>query len=911
MSAPRSINSGTPFTSTARDYIDKGWGVLPLPERRKEFPPTGFTGRAGKFADDDDLTRWLVDPKYSKGNIALRVGNELKISGERYEVIGIDVDAHSKKKGAEELSQLERKLGELPETWISSARTDGNSGIRFFLVPYGYGFKGQASQSIDIVQRVHRYAVVYPSWHPETKNQYFWYEPGNPPDGEHVTTEIPSAFTLPLLPDKWIDFLTLNRTADFDFGDGRYGIDLDISGEALAEWIKEKFIPPLANEPGGMCAHMKKTVAQWIQKIEESPTNHNIITSAHWNLVRTASEGHSGYEAALAEVEAVWFKDIMAKGKRPAHVVEKEMKRSRDGQFRKLKAKADSYEQQGLSLFAGGELCMSAEDLAPDKEDTKSGDDKHWIFSVPLLFKDFDPKSYDKNDVGQAQHFYDRVQDNVRYLADYNGWIIYDGLRWHIDDFTHVRDLFHRAVVVPSKKRARSLWKASVDAITSGRLVKTDPEYLELIRDAKKLDWVAEHYGNDNKIKAALNCMKAIPGVGMRYGDLNWDTTILAMPNGKVLKLDEPKTKPEPNAKGFRIIRNEKRFLTTYSTAVEYRPTKLISDREKNLWAGYLKLFLPDLKYRRFVQKALGYMLIGGNPEKLAMFLVGQSNTGKSTMLQAIQGVMNDYGATFQPNAIFKDSGTGNNPELGNLLHKRGIFSSESGSQRIHANPLKRNTGGDKISVTRKYANDQIIGIPHFTPIVATNQAPTIDDADEALVKRILVLPFTTRVPELQNDKRADVELERDARHAVLNWLVNGYRLYIREGLAHEQWHPWSIAATAEFANELSDVATFLGETCVAADDDQKAYLTSDILSETHAKTRARWSKVSMSGLYLKYQHECAESGQNPMPPRLFAKKVRQVFGVTVIPVKVDGKVSKNYLGLRYINEAMMNQVQG
>jgi hypothetical protein len=82
LSLPRSIDSTTPFVSKAREYVEKGWGVVPLPEKRKEYPPTGFTGRAGKFADEDDLVKWLSDPQYAKGNIAL-LGSTLMPTKER------------------------------------------------------------------------------------------------------------------------------------------------------------------------------------------------------------------------------------------------------------------------------------------------------------------------------------------------------------------------------------------------------------------------------------------------------------------------------------------------------------------------------------------------------------------------------------------------------------------------------------------------------------------------------------------------------------------------------------------------------------------------------------------------------------------------------------------------------------
>lgn len=912
MSLPRTIDSRTPFVSRAREYIEKGWGIVPLPEKRKEYPPTGFTGRAGKFAEEDDILKWLGDPQYSHGNIALRVGNMLVKEGIRYEVIGIDVDDYGDKKGGKELAALEKKFGKLPETWTSSSRSDGVSGIRFFLVPYGYGFRGKASDSIEIIQRVHRYAVIYPSVHPETDGQYYWYAPGFAANGVDMSQVIPACVELPVLPDNWIDYLTDGRQSD---GANDYGIDLDVSQGDLKKWIGNNFNKDLPDEPGGMCTVMKKLVVQHITEIEESPSAHDKLTKAHWSLICTAAEGHSGLISAILEIEAVWEKALRDKGKVVGNRNPKrEIERSRWGTFRKIKARADTLEAQGFSFFSP-ETCMTNIDLATlsklngGTQQDANGSDDNWINRIPLVLNGIDPKDYEKNDVSQAKHFYDRVGDNVRYIADYDGWIIYDGITWHLDSFKLIRDLFDRSCIGMCKLKIEDLKKANKVHIDRGG-VKTDQIYKENLAAIKKLNGIIDSYRNDPKIKAMLNCMKSIPSVAMKYNELNWDSTVLAMPNGKVLKLDEPTGKPNPTARGFTVMDNQKEFYTMQSTAVEYVEPQELSQREKDIWQGFLNLFLPDLEYRRFVQKALGHILFGGNPEKLALFIVGSRNTGKTTMINSIQAALADYAATFQPNAVFKDSGTGNNPELGNLLHKRAIFSSEAGSQRIHANPLKRNTGGDKVSVTRKYGNDQIIGIPHFVTVVATNQAPTIEDADEALVKRIMVLPFNIQVDDTSNDRRADITVPRDAKRAVLCWLAIGYRRYIREGLNYNDWHPNVQAATLEFASEFSDVSTFLNDVCVVAPDDIKPNLNKMPGSVDAMQVHEEYSKVTCSSLYQAYLADIGDGAGKPLTTRAFAKKVREVFGVDVIQKWTNQKNVKVYLGLKWRNEDAMTAVK-
>lgn len=897
MNHPRSIDSTTPFVSRAREYVEKGWGVVPLPEKQKRLRIVGFTGREGKFAGEEDITNWLADVQHAKANIAVRVGNMLLVDGTKYEAIGIDVDAYKGKNGAKELAALEKRFGKLPSTWISTSRSDGVSGIRFYLVPYGYGFRGKASDSIEIIQRVHRYAVVFPSVHPETEGQYYWYEPGFAPNGVDMSKDIPLAVKLPVLPDDWIDYLTDGRRDD---SEGQYGIDLDTKQEDLLQWIADKF-----NDLDEQCPRMKALVAKHISDIEASPSSHDKLTNAQWSLIHEAAEGHSGLVEAIKEVEAVWEKDVLERGGkgRTLSVIQGEIRRSRWGTFRKVKAKAEVFEAQGLSFFSP-ELCMNPEDLQPDDD---SGGGKNWVDNVPLDFAS-DPKDFGKNDVEQARHFLSRVGDNIHYIQDYNGWVVYDGKTWHIDDFALIRDLYDRACIQTSERRV-GIIKKQAQAYIDGAGTTADAQYKEMLRQIKTLNGIIETYRNDSKIKAMLNCLKSIPDVAMKYNELNWDTSVLAMPDGKVFRLDEPTGKPQPDAIGWQIVDNQKEFYTTHSLAVSYEKPSEIRDSEKELWLGYLNLFLPDVSYRRFVQKALGHILIGGNPNKLAIFLVGASNTGKSTMMQAMQSMLGDYGATFQPNSVFKDGGA-NNPELGNLLHKRGIFSSESGSQRIHANTFKRNCGKDKISVTRKYANEQITGSPHFVTIVGTNQAPIIDDADEATVRRIMVLPFNTQIEDEINDRRADVVLPRECKRIVLHWLIMGYKMYIREGLEYDNWHDMAKAATLDFANELSDVATFLSETVTLAPADIRVKLKTKVLTLESESLRNEWSQVTSGGLYNAYTGTA--QGQKMLSDRAFGKKVRDLLGVE-LPYMGRAGTSNNcrrWLGLKWVSEDAMTQIK-
>lgn len=181
-----------PYGAAAAEYWDAGWrGVLPLPARRKKEPPDGYTGRTGAWPSRADIQAWTEDG-HADGNIALRMPDN---------VIGVDVDCYDGKPGATTLTRLVAECGPLPATWASTSRSDG-SGIRFYRVPPGMSWPGVLGPGIEIIQHVHRYAVVSPSIHPEGR-LYSWVSP----DGVR-TTVIPQPDDLTQLPEPWVAGMT-------------------------------------------------------------------------------------------------------------------------------------------------------------------------------------------------------------------------------------------------------------------------------------------------------------------------------------------------------------------------------------------------------------------------------------------------------------------------------------------------------------------------------------------------------------------------------------------------------------------------------------------------------------------------------------------------------------------------------
>jgi putative DNA primase/helicase len=260
-------------------YRAAGWhGALPLGGRpgRKYPPPEGFTGHGAPYPSGADIAAWLET--HADRNIGLRLPPG---------VLGLDVDAYAGKRGAEELARLEAQYGPLPATWITTARTDGVSGIRLFRVPTvldgrPINWPGEAGKHIEIIQTGHRYAVVWPSTNPEADGAlYLWRDPS----GGTITMVVPHIEQLAELPMAWVRGLALS----YDRTD-----KAELDNDALRTWWAQL-------RPGSAaCKVVHTTLVAGVEALREvDGSRHESARDSAAALARFGGEGHVGVPGAL------------------------------------------------------------------------------------------------------------------------------------------------------------------------------------------------------------------------------------------------------------------------------------------------------------------------------------------------------------------------------------------------------------------------------------------------------------------------------------------------------------------------------------------------------------------------------------------------------------------------------------
>jgi len=210
--SPDTVDS-RPYEDGHGAYLAAGWqGVLPVgldrgvPWRaRKARPPDGYTGGDGGWPDTTQIRTWAA--QWPQLNLGLRLPPD---------IVGVDVDHYVSartgeiKRGGEVLARMVLDWGPLPRTWRSTSRgLDNPSGVYLFRIPVGLRLIGSTPGGVEFIQAHHRYALCWPSIHPEGR-LYRWVDPSGEVGG------IPryDDEAIPDLPWPWQDGLTAPAAPD-------------------------------------------------------------------------------------------------------------------------------------------------------------------------------------------------------------------------------------------------------------------------------------------------------------------------------------------------------------------------------------------------------------------------------------------------------------------------------------------------------------------------------------------------------------------------------------------------------------------------------------------------------------------------------------------------------------------------
>jgi putative DNA primase/helicase len=201
------------------------------------------------------------------------------------------------------------------------------------------------------------------------------------------------------------------------------------------------------------------------------------------------------------------------------------------------------------------------------------------------------------------------------------------------------------------------------------------------------------------------------------------------------------------------------------------------------IWDAFLARVAPDKELRDFLQRWCGYCMTGLTTEHKFVFAYGTGANGKSTFINTIIGIFGDY-ATIADIGTFIASNTERHPtDVAKLHGYRLVVAQETEKGRRWAeSKIKTLTGGDKITA-RFMRQDFFEFVPKFKLFIVGNHKPRLDNVDEAMRRRMLLVPFLVQIPVEERDPGLMEKLRKEWP-AILRWCLDGCLEWQRIGLA-------------------------------------------------------------------------------------------------------------------------------
>jgi putative DNA primase/helicase len=202
------------------------------------------------------------------------------------------------------------------------------------------------------------------------------------------------------------------------------------------------------------------------------------------------------------------------------------------------------------------------------------------------------------------------------------------------------------------------------------------------------------------------------------------------------------------------------------------------------LWTKFLdRATNHDTELQSFLQRWSGYCCTGFTSEHVFVFTYGTGANGKSTFINTIRGILGDY-TTIADMSTFLASNSERHPtDLAKLRGARLVVAIETQKgRRWDETKIKALTGGDKITA-RFMRQDFFDFTPTFKLMVSGNHKPRLTSVDEAIRRRLLLVPFTVQIPMAERDKDLADKLKAEWP-AILRWMIDGCLEWQRIGLA-------------------------------------------------------------------------------------------------------------------------------
>jgi putative DNA primase/helicase len=384
------------------------------------------------------------------------------------------------------------------------------------------------------------------------------------------------------------------------------------------------------------------------------------------------------------------------------------------------------------------------------------------VSELPVSSEEIRPPEY--SDDALASRFAERFASTLRYVAKWGRWFEYDSKRWAEDATLRAFDL------------SRNICREAANEIAEDRI-----SLAMAIASAKTVAAVERLSRSDRSVVGTVD---------------QWDSDqmLLNTPGGAV------------NLRTGQVRPNRLDDYCTKTTAVgpaDYADCPL--------WLSFLgRIFAENDELIAYVKRLCGYMLTGSTTEQQFCFFFGIGANGKSVLTSTLICVLGGYAKTTASETFMASKVERHLTEVADLRGARLVVASETETGRRWAESrLKEMTGATPISA-RFMRQDLFEYTPQLKLVIVGNHKPHLSAVDEAIRRRLHLVPFKLVVPKEERDLHLAEKLKAESP-AILRWMIDGCLEWQAEGLNPP---PTVREATDAYFENEDALGEWIAETC-------------------------------------------------------------------------------------------------
>jgi putative DNA primase/helicase len=202
------------------------------------------------------------------------------------------------------------------------------------------------------------------------------------------------------------------------------------------------------------------------------------------------------------------------------------------------------------------------------------------------------------------------------------------------------------------------------------------------------------------------------------------------------------------------------------------------------LWTTFLDTVTAhDQELQKYLQRVAGYCMTGVTIEHVLFFLYGTGANGKSVFLNTLGGIWGDYAVVSSMDTFIETKYSQHPTDLAMLVGARLVIAQEVEKNKVWAEAkINSMTGGDRIAA-RYMRQDFFTYTPKFKLMIAGNHKPSLRSVNEAIRRRLHLIPFIVTIPPAERDKDLPEKLKPEWP-GILNWALQGCLEWQKIGLA-------------------------------------------------------------------------------------------------------------------------------